>query len=181
MSFRNHQLLGVMYDMFIAGRETTSNTITWACAYVAANPRIQEKLHEELSKVIGSDRIITIEDKNNLPYINAIIQETLRIANLLLQNILHKTTKEVSINGFKIPKGTEIVDQISCVLYDENIFPEPKQFKPERFIDSEGKFIQHPAVIPFSVGKRSCLGEGLARMELFLVLANLFNQFKVRF
>ena len=170
-----------MFDMFIAGRETTSDTLTWACAYLTACPKVQERLHQELSEVIDSDRIVTIEDKNNLPYTNAVIQETTRIANLLPQNILHETTREVSINGFKIPERTGIVNQISCVLYDENIFPEPKKFKPERFIDSQGKFIQHSAVIPFSVGKRSCMGEGLARMELFLVIANLFNRFKVRF
>lgn len=64
-------------------------------------------------------------------------------------------------------------------MYDENVFPEPLKFKPARFIVKNGKFQLKKELIPFSVGKRACLGEGVAKFELFLLAANLFNHFKV--
>lgn len=115
------------------------------------------------------------------------------MANLLPQNVPHETTRDVVIDGYTIPKGTTIIPQISCVLYDEKvsrhcgymsklwfqIFPDPKRFDPSRFLDADGHLKRVDELIPFSIGKRQCLGEGLARMELFLILANIFNQFRV--
>lgn len=113
------------------------------------------------------------------------------------QNIPHATTRDVTIEGYFIPKGTAILPQISTVLYDEEvslersrqlatfrfiqIFPEHTAFKPERFLDANGHLKRTDELIPFSVGKRQCLGESLAKMELFLFLANILNQFKVTF
>uniref|UniRef100_A0AC34R960 Cytochrome P450 n=1 Tax=Panagrolaimus sp. JU765 TaxID=591449 RepID=A0AC34R960_9BILA len=69
---------------------------------------------------------------------------------------------------------------MSYVLADPELFPNPSEFKPERYLDDCGVFKPHPAVIPFGIGKRTCLGEGLARTELFLILANLFHQFEMK-
>ena len=101
------------------------------------------------------------------------------MANLLPLNLIHKTTRDVTIRGYLIPKNTCIVPQIGAVLFDETIFPEPESFKPERFLNENRELKKIEEFCPFSVGKRQCLGESLARMELFLILANLFNQFKV--
>ncbi|KAH7720432.1 CRE-CYP-33C12 protein [Aphelenchoides avenae] len=88
--------------------------------------------------------------------------------------------RDVVLKGHSLLKGTYVVPQISAVLFDERIFPEPGKFKPERFFDEEGKLRKIDAFVPFSVGKRMCAGEGLARAELFLIIANLFHAFKVR-
>ncbi|CAB3398649.1 unnamed protein product [Caenorhabditis bovis] len=95
-----------------------------------------------------------------------------------LNNLLHRTTRDTVIRGFPIKKGTGVIAQISAVMLDENVFLDPFTFNPDRFIEN-GKLKRIDELIPFSIGKRQCLGEGLARMELFLFLANIFNQFKI--
>ena len=178
--FTDAQLTGCLWDMWIAGQETTSNTLGWGCIYITNRPNIQKRIQKELDTVIGSDRLVTIEDKPKLPYVNAVITEIQRLCNLVPQNVQHRVTKDVLVRGYRIPKDTVVVDQISCVLYDPEIFANPMEFNPDRHLDKNGDFKPHPAVIPFGVGKRSCLGESLARMELFLFTANIFNIFALR-
>ncbi|PAV73377.1 hypothetical protein WR25_00269 [Diploscapter pachys] len=171
--FEIDQLKSICFDLWIAGMETTSNTIYWTVLYVLHDPEVAQKMHDELDKHIGGDRIVTIDDKANLNYLNAVINEVQRLANLLPNNLLHTTTKEVEIEGYKIPADTVIIAQIS------SIFPEPYKFKPERHLDENGNLKKIEELSPFSVGKRQCPGEGLARMELFLFIANLYNQFEL--
>uniref|UniRef100_A0A914Z7Z6 Cytochrome P450 n=1 Tax=Panagrolaimus superbus TaxID=310955 RepID=A0A914Z7Z6_9BILA len=177
--FSNEQLFGCVFDMWLAAQETTSNTLSWMVLYMMTNPESQNLLHQELDKIIGSDRIITIEDKMNLPYVNAVVAETQRCCNLMPNNVPHRLITDINFHGYSLKADTIVVPQISSVLYDETIFPEPLKFKPERFIDANGKFISKPELIPFSIGKRACLGEGLARLELYLITANLLNQFEL--
>ena len=145
------------------------------------NPEVQNKLHKELDTVIGSDRMITLDDKANLPYTNAVIAEAQRMANLLTMNLHHRSTKDTIIHGYNIPANTTILYQISTVLYSQKYFSEPEKFKPERCLDAEGRFFQPVELIPFGVGKRMCPGEGLARLELYLFAANMYNHFEVGF
>ncbi|KAL3073146.1 hypothetical protein niasHT_035422 [Heterodera trifolii] len=168
-----------LLDFWIAGQETTTDTLNWGIIHLIHSPRVQQKLHEELDSVIGSDRMITLADKVSLSYSNAVINEIMRIANLLPQNFARRNVHDVKVRGHLLPKGTSIVPQISCVLYDEKVFPEPRLFKPERFLEGDGTLRRVDELIPFSVGKRYCAGESLARMELFLVFVNLFNQYKI--
>ena len=177
--FSDHYLYSNLWDLWLARQETTANTLGWACVYMIKNPECQRRLHEELTKCIGTDRIITVEDKPQLHYLNAVIAESQRCANLLNSNVMHRTLKDTTIKGYHIPRHTVIINQISSVLYDERYFPKAYTFEPERFIDAEGHFFWPEALMPFGVGKRSCLGESLARMELFLFMANIFNQFEL--
>lgn len=91
-------------------------------AHLIHYPKVQQKAHEELSKVIGSDRLVTMSDKPNLPYLNAIIQETQRIANLLPINLFHRTTKDVTVEGYLLKKGTWISPQISVLHCDPEVY-----------------------------------------------------------
>uniref|UniRef100_A0A914Q8V3 Cytochrome P450 n=1 Tax=Panagrolaimus davidi TaxID=227884 RepID=A0A914Q8V3_9BILA len=172
-------LINILIDLWGAGQETTANTCIFSLLYVLNNPKVQEKIHAELDSVIGSDRMVTLADKNSLIYVNAFINEVQRSVNLLPQNLFHKTTKDTKIGEFFIPKNTTIIPQISMVLLDENIFPEPEKFKPERFIEKNGNLKKFDELIPFSLGKRQCLGEALARMQIYLFVTNFYNQFKI--
>ncbi|VDP41632.1 unnamed protein product [Heligmosomoides polygyrus] len=178
-SFCRIQLLNMCFDLWLAGMETTSNTLSWGVVYLLNHHDVQVKVHEELDREIGSGRQIRMADKNNLPYTCAAINEIQRTTNLLPLNLLHETTRDVQIGEFHLPEKTTVVAQISTVLYDEEIFPDPYAFKPSRFIDENGKLKKVDELIPFSIGKRQCLGEGLAKMELFLFIANLLNRFEV--
>ncbi|TMS35706.1 hypothetical protein L596_003048 [Steinernema carpocapsae] len=178
-TFTQIQLINVLFDLWIAGMETTINTLSYGLICILHNPEVQERLHEELNSVVGSDRLITVDDRSRLPYLSAVINETQRCANVLAQNLFHKTTRDVVIEGHSIPKGTCIIPQISCVLLDPTVFSEPEKFKPQRFLTKENKVIKYEELVPFSIGKRQCLGEALARMELFLIMGNLFNRYKI--
>ncbi|CAJ0592036.1 unnamed protein product [Cylicocyclus nassatus] len=106
-------------------------------------------------------------------------KEIQRMANLLPMNLPHELVRDVRIGGWNIPAKTGVIAQISNVLYDEELFPSPLTFNPSRFIDTNGKLKKVDELIPFSIGKRQCLGEGLAKMELFLFIANLLNRSKL--
>ena len=170
----------MLFDLWLAGQETTATTMGWLCLYLIIHQDVQKKVQDELDRVVGSDRVITLDDKTELHYINAVIAETQRFCNLVPFNVLHKTTKDVDIKGYKIPKDSVITLQVAAVLFDERYFKDPHTFNPERFIDENGKFFTPPEFIPFGVGKRACLGEGLAKMELFLFTANIFNQMRLK-
>uniref|UniRef100_A0A914IA08 Unspecific monooxygenase n=1 Tax=Globodera rostochiensis TaxID=31243 RepID=A0A914IA08_GLORO len=175
------QCTNMCFDLWIAGQETTAKVLAWGVAQLLNNENCLNKLYAELDTVIGTDRLVSVADRPNLPYTNAVINETLRIANILPNNVLHALTREVTVDGFKLPKGIAIVPQVSAVLIDDAVFSEPRRFKPERFLEQNGakSMARCDELIPFSVGKRQCLGESMARMELFLFIANIFNQYKV--
>ncbi|CAD5221441.1 unnamed protein product [Bursaphelenchus okinawaensis] len=178
-NFSEKQLANVCFDLWVAGQETTSNSLTWAISYMVNHPETQQKAQEELDRVIGSNRLITMADRKDLHYVNAFVNEAQRCANLVLINILRRTNKEVEMDGKVLPKGTVVLPQISVIMHDPEVFDSPSTFNPDRFIDENGRFKQIDEVIPFSIGKRACLGEGLARMELFLIIANLLNRYRI--
>ncbi|VDM57103.1 unnamed protein product [Angiostrongylus costaricensis] len=178
-SFSHIQLQNMCLDLWIAGMETTSSTLSWGVVYLLNNLHVQEKLHEEMDREIGSGRLVTMSDRNNLPYTSAVINEIQRVANLLPMNLPHETLSPVQVGKWNVPAHTGVIAQISSVLYDDELFPSPHTFDPTRFIDENGRLKKVEELIPFSIGKRQCLGEGLARMELFLFTANLFNRFEV--
>ncbi|CAD6191691.1 unnamed protein product [Caenorhabditis auriculariae] len=177
-SFSKIQLQNMCFDLWVAGSDTTTNTMSFMILYALHNPDMQKKLHEELDRVIGSRRQVSMSDKNDLPFLTAFINETQRLANLVPINFPRQIKKDVVLQGHWIPSGTTIVHQISAIFYDDKVFPDHQKFNPYRFLDNEGQLKKVDELIPFSIGKRQCLGEGLARMELFLFTANIFNHFE---
>jgi len=169
-----------MAEVFMAGLETTASTLCWALLYLIHNPEVQQMLHQELDQVTGPERLPELEDKKNLPYLEATITETLRLSSLVPLSVPHKTTVDTTLQGYAIPKGTTILMNLWSLHHDPEIWDDPDAFRPERFLDEEGNFVPPKAdrFLPFSAGRRVCLGESLARLELFLVLARLLHSFK---
>ena len=93
---------------------------------------------------------------------------------------MHTTTAPTTIGGYDLPADTHIIPNLTSVLMDPEVFPDPDQFKPDRFIDAQGAFAPHPNVVPFGVGKRRCLGENLAKVELFIFFTSLLHKFEIR-
>uniref|UniRef100_A0ACB8GF29 Uncharacterized protein n=1 Tax=Sphaerodactylus townsendi TaxID=933632 RepID=A0ACB8GF29_9SAUR len=174
--FHNENLKSAVTNLFAAGMETTSTTLRWGLLLMMKHPQIQRKVQEEIAKVIGSAQPQT-EHRSMLPYTDAVIHEVQRFANVLPMSLPHATTADVSLKGYFIPKGTHIVPLLYSVLYDESQWEKPFQFYPEHFLDSEGKFVKRDAFMPFSAGRRMCVGETLAKMELFLFFVSLLQRF----
>ncbi|CAJ0564415.1 unnamed protein product, partial [Mesorhabditis spiculigera] len=169
-SFTYDNLVNTVTDLWLAGMETAATTIRWAIVLLTAHPDVQERLGDEMRRVAG-DRMISIGDKAQMPYAQAVICEIHRMANVVTFNVFHKTYRDDRLGKHFIPAGSTVLPQISAVLASEELFENPDQFNPERFIKrtKEGgielRKDRMEKVIAFSLGKRQCAGEALARME----------------
>ncbi|KAL8615080.1 hypothetical protein ACOMHN_009156 [Nucella lapillus] len=165
-------------DLFIAGTETTSTAILWGLLFFLHHPHVQDKCFQEISEVIGPHRPPSMSDRPKMTYLEATICEVLRRADIAPLAVWHASAYDVNFRGYVIPKGTTITPFVGSVLHDLDIWGDPENFRPERFIGPDGKVTKPEQFIPFNIGRRVCLGESLARMELFLYLATLIQNFR---
>ena len=181
-SFSFDHLSSMVQDLFVAGTETLSNTLDWALIYVTYFPEFQKEIHSEIDKVLGREKLPTESDRFKLGYIEAFLNETMRFhcAGPIL--IPRSMTKNVIFKNCHLPKDTFIMVNMWSCMRDPNYWIEPDKFNPKRFINKEGKFdCKNPAMMPFSVGKRACTGETLARLQLFLIFTSLLQKFVFTF
>uniref|UniRef100_A0A7N6BI03 Cytochrome P450, family 2, subfamily X, polypeptide 9 n=1 Tax=Anabas testudineus TaxID=64144 RepID=A0A7N6BI03_ANATE len=177
-SFSEEQLIIYSLDLHFAGTDTTSNTLLTGFLYLMTNPHIQERCQQEIDRVlVGKDRV-GFDDRHNMPYMQAVTHEVQRIANTVPLSVFHCTTKDTELMGYSIPKGTIVIPNLTSVLNEEGQWKFPHEFNPENFLNDQGEFVKPEAFMPFSAGPRMCLGEGLARMELFLIMVTLLRKFK---
>ncbi|XP_027034495.1 cytochrome P450 2D15-like [Tachysurus fulvidraco] len=176
-SFAEVQLVMHLLDMHFAGTDTTSNTLLTAFLYLTTHPDVQEKCQQEIDEVLAGKDHASFEDRHNMPYVQAVIHESQRIAKTVPLSVFHCTTGDTELMGYSIPKGTLIIPNLSSVLSEEGQWKFPHEFNPSNFLNEQGQFEKPEAFLPFSAGPRTCLGEGLARMELFLVLVTLLRRF----
>ncbi|GFO14305.1 cytochrome p450 ii f2-like protein ii [Plakobranchus ocellatus] len=172
-------LIKTIIDLFGAGTETVSSTIVWCVLYILYNPGVQTKIHEELDRELGQEKLPNMDDQERLPYLGAVIKESQRLASILPFSVMHKTREDVTIGNYVIPKGTNVIPDLDSVLHDPKIWGDDAEtFNPERFLCDDGSVLQKEEFIPFSVGGRTCVGEALAKMELFLFLSSMFQRFE---
>ncbi|XP_033126621.1 cytochrome P450 2U1-like [Anneissia japonica] len=143
----------IVADLFAAGTETTSSTLKWALLYLALNPSIQLKVHQELDSVTCRRHPPSLSDKPKLVFCEAVVMETLRIRPAVPLGIPHAALEDTTYEGYTIPKGTPIISNLWAVMHDPNTWQEPERFNPERFIDVTGNLIKKNEFIPFSIGK----------------------------
>ncbi|XP_035695869.1 cytochrome P450 2U1-like isoform X2 [Branchiostoma floridae] len=173
----NEEALGtIIRDLFIAGSETTATTLRWGLLYTALNPDVQTKVQEEIDREFAS-HAPPWSERGRLPYTEATIMEIQRIRPIVPLNIFHGNTSATTLYGYDIPAGTYIIPSLWSAMMDPKVTPEPEEFRPERFLDDEGKVVKPEWFLPFSAGRRRCLGEQLAKMELFLFYTSLLQHF----
>jgi cytochrome P450 len=181
-SFSIDHLNSMVQDLFIAGTETIANALNWAIVYAAYFPDFQQKCQDEIDKCIGRERVPCANDRQNMHYIEAFMNETLRFhcAGPIL--IPRSTTTETSLKGYKIPANTFILLNIWSCMRDKAYWIEPDKFDPSRFLTAEGVFqCKNAAMMPFSAGARACVGETLARLELFIIFTSILQKLSFYF
>ncbi|XP_009068953.1 PREDICTED: cytochrome P450 2U1, partial [Acanthisitta chloris] len=176
-SFNDDYLFFIIGDLFIAGTDTTSNTLLWCLLYMSLYPEVQEKVHAEIEAVLGRDKVPSLSHKAQLPYTEATIMEVQRMTAVVPLSIPRMASETAVLQGYTIPKGSVIVPNLWSVHRDPNIWEKPDEFQPSRFLDENGQLIKKEAFIPFGMGKRVCMGEQLAKMELFLIFTSLMQSF----
>ncbi|XP_069590375.1 cytochrome P450 2K1-like isoform X2 [Ranitomeya imitator] len=175
--FNEENLLISVLDLFAAGTETTSTTVRWGILLMMKYPEIQKKVQEEIKTHIKPGQLPTVEDRKKMPYTDAVIHEIQRFGNILPLSGVHSTSTDVYLRGYLIPKDTEVIPFLTSVLFDKTQWKTPYDFNPNHFLDENGKFVRPDAFMPFSVGRRACAGEALAKMELFLFFTGLLQAF----
>ena len=180
-TFTKLQLCNTTFDLLIAGSDTTATTINWLLLYLLNHPEMETRLQLEIDDVIGRERTPSLNDRPNMPYMEATIMEGLRIAHAVPLAVPHSVNSDVIFKGHVIRKDTTVVANLHSVMMDPNLWEEPDTFRPERFLTADHKKVEIPKYfIPFSLGPRSCLGETLAKMELFLYMTSLLQRFKLK-
>lgn len=172
--FSREQLVGVCMDFFEAGTETSSTTLRWAVMYMALYPEVQKRCQREIDEVLGS-RLSVKDDMPSLVYVQATIMEIQRLSSVAPGSLFHKAHQDVQYKGYTFPKHCNLMCNLRQFMIDPKVFTNPKEFDPDRFIEN-GKIKHYDQFVPFGIGKRICMGETLAKHEIFSFFTILLQQ-----
>ncbi|XP_075427032.1 cytochrome P450 2J2-like isoform X1 [Ascaphus truei] len=178
-TFNEGNLMQVLIDFFLAGTETTTTTLQWALLYMVIYPDIQDKVQKELDACVETE-VIHYEDRKRLQYTNAVIHEIQRCRTALPCALPRQCVKDSTVQGYWIKEGTIIVFNLASAHCDPNHWDAPDTFTPTNFLDMDGNFKSNEAFLPFSAGHRICMGEQLAKTELFIFFTSLLRAFTFR-
>lgn len=159
-----------LMTMLFAGHETTASALAWAFYWIHYCPGVREKLIKELNSIEGNSDPNTIV---KLPYLSAVVAETLRIYPVAIATFARQLKEPFEIMGYKFEAETIFSPCIYLTHHREDIYPEPKKFKPERFLEKQYSSYEY---FPFGGGNRRCLGYAFALFEMKLVIATVLLQ-----
>ncbi|KAK4269720.1 hypothetical protein QN277_022840 [Acacia crassicarpa] len=176
------EVLHLFLDLFAAGIDTTSSTVEWAMAELMHNPKKLAKAKQELEQVLGKNGNFEESRIPELPYLNAVVKETLRLHPPAPFLVPRKSENEVHVGGFVVPKNSQILVNVWAMGRDSRVWKKPYSFEPERFLEGED---QHKIdfkgrdfeLIPFGAGRRICPGLPLANRSVPFMLVTLLHNF----
>ncbi|CCD72732.1 CYtochrome P450 family [Caenorhabditis elegans] len=168
----------VIGDLWLAGQDTTTTTLVSGFNQLVNHPEVIRKCREEILRITeNGSRPLQLKDRAESHYLNATITEIQRHASILNVNFWRLINEPTNVKGYEIDSGTVMTAQLGALHVNNDIFKNADKFYPERFIEN-GKLLNQ--VIPFGIGKRSCVGENLARSELYLLTGNLLLRYNIR-
>lgn len=171
-------IIGLLWDMITAGMDTTAIFVEWAMAELIKNPRIQQKVQEELDQVIGYERVMVETDLSNLPYLQCVAKEALRLHPPTPLMLPHRSNANVKIGGYDIPKGSNVHVNVWAVARDPAVWRNPLEFRPERFLEEDVDMKGHDfRLLPFGAGRRGCPGAQLGINLVTSMLGHLLHHF----
>lgn len=175
---KRQNVRNVMMDIFGAGSETTRLTLLWITLHLAAYPEYQRAVRDEVEAVLSVDEIPVLEHRAKCNLLQAFISEVMRIRPIIPLNVPHKAIVDTEIGGHKIMRGTTMMLPLEAAQGDESIWGDPLVFRPERFLDHNQLYNSrpNPYFMPFSAGRRTCLGEKLALANTFLIITGILNR-----
>jgi cytochrome P450 len=165
----DEELHDELITLLIAGHETTASALSWALYWIHALPQVQDKLRYELDSLGDHPEPLELA---NLPYLNAVCQETLRIYPVAPTTGIRITSQPMTIADYEFPTGSVLFPSIYLVHHSEKLYPDSKAFKPERFLERQFSPYEF---FPFGGGHRSCIGAAFAMMEMKLVLTTILR------
>lgn len=164
--------------MITAGMDTTAISVEWAMAELIKNPRVQQKVQAELDHVIGLDRVMSESDFSNLPYLQSVAKEALRLHPPTPLMLPHRANANVKIGGYDIPKGSNVHVNVWAVARDPAVWKDPEEFRPERFLEEDVDMKGHDfRLLPFGAGRRVCPGAQLGINLVTSMLGHLLHHF----
>lgn len=176
--FTEDQLFLILMDIFIAGTTTTATTLDFIFLNILIHPDVQRKLHNEIDLIVGNQRLPDINDRQNLPYLEAVSTESQRLCLVTPTIGPRRVLRDTELLGYHIPKNTTILINVYSSNTSKNRYEDPTTFIPERFI-KDGSFQSDERLILFGQGKRRCPGEILAKSAIFLLTSGILQHFEL--
>ncbi|OWR43710.1 putative cytochrome P-450 [Danaus plexippus plexippus] len=163
-------------DMFMAGTETTTKSMSFCFSYLVREQKVQKKAQEEIDRVIGRNKTPALNDRPNMPYNEAIMLESIRHFMGRTFGVPHRALQNTTLAGYNIPKDTMVVSNFPNILMDDDLYPEPYSFKPERFM-LDGRLSVPDHFFPFGLSKHRCMGDVLAKCNMFVFITTMLQRF----
>jgi cytochrome P450 family 2 subfamily U polypeptide 1 len=178
-AYVEEDLIFLLRDLVLGGFETSAVTLSWALIEIGNHPAVQSRLQKEIDSVVTTDRLPSLDDEKKLKYAQATILELFRLRTIVPLGVPRLTVSDTELDGCTIPVNSTVIVNLWSAHMDPTAWNDPHLFKPDRFLNEEGNIVNRERVIVFGLGKRSCLGEILARQDIFLFLTAILQHFHI--
>lgn len=183
-TMNSKEVVGLVIDLLTAAVETTSTAMSWCLYNLAKYPDVQEKLYQEITRVQSESNGDVSAELGKLPYVKAVLKETLR-----MYPVVYSTSRNISepmeLGGYNIPAGKHVQANLYGMYHDPELFDEPEQFKPERWMKESGKkmdsAVKAVSQLVWGHGARMCLGRRVAEQEMHIVMAKIISNFSLTY